>query len=71
MIIRGVVCHYIYVQPVLDSADDEDDVPLVNVLKNLKDKKQSEQTAGQTLNSEGQTQDDGRWNIITIILVRY
>ena len=45
------------VLPALDSSDDEDDVPLVNLLKKIKDQKQSEQTAGQSLSSEApQTQ---------------
>ena len=39
--LESVVCHYIYVQQgLLDSSDDEDDVPLVNLLKKTKDKKQ-------------------------------
>ena len=57
------------VLPALDSSDDEDDVPLVNLLKKTKDQKQCEQTAGQSLSSEGQTQDDGRWNKIPTIPV--
>ena len=46
------------VLPVPDSSDDdEDDVPLVNLLKKTKEEKPSKQTAGQTLSSEApQTQ---------------
>ena len=55
-----------YVPPVLNSSDDEDDedyVPLGNILKKLKGEKTSERTAGQSLSSEApQTQHEGRWS---------